>query len=667
MSNRPEQVPPANPHFVNQVAVLGRATEAVRQAQADGRPATVVFVGGPGTGKTAVALKLAERVRELYPDGQLFARLNDDLDDHGAEAAILREFLHELGVDRTELPDRLDAVRAMFHSLTRDQRLMVFLDGAIRGSQVRMLLPGGARSLVIVTEAQPLGTLGAHGPVTFVDLEPLEDAAALALFERVLGESVVARERAVIEEIIQLCDQLPLALTVVAAMLLRFPQRPAERLLRELRDERRRVRALSRDDDVSVSAAFNLATRWLSDIARDCYYAVGSVPGSGTWSVGVLAAALERPEVEVEEGLRDLVEARLAQELADDQFLVRDLVRLHAREIDPAEPEERERRSARLLLHWFDGTVAADELIAPARPWRARFVPARRLTVRHSDLAAATQWLHRERTNLRAAVEYAYSVGEDELVAQWCVVLWPFYEAGKFLDELLATHQLGRVAAERSGDAALGSLLATQAGFAHYLRREVDKAISDFRSATDQAREVGDRELEASAVEGWGLALHAAQRDAEARELLSRNLELAMAIGVPRRIALARLHLAKVLAPEAALSLLDQAGEYFQVHGETVNAAKVETWQGIKHREAGTLEDAECALSHALTVMAEARRRFDEAVALEALGDVAVSAEQPGLAREHYAQALVIFEDLRFAINSDAVRAKITALGEAGE
>ncbi|QFU86651.1 NB-ARC domain-containing protein [Amycolatopsis sp. YIM 10] len=218
---------------------------------------------------------------ELYPDGQLFARLNDDLDDDGAEAAIVSEFLRALGAERTDLPDRLDALRAMFHSLTKDQRLMVFLDGAVRDSQVRMLLPGGAKSLVIVTETQPLGALAAHGPVTFVDLDPLEDAAALALFERVLGESAVARDRAAIEEIIQLCDQLPLALTVVAALLLRFPQRPAERLLRELRDERRRVRALSRDDDdVSVSMAFNLATRWLSDIARDCYHAAGSARGT---------------------------------------------------------------------------------------------------------------------------------------------------------------------------------------------------------------------------------------------------------------------------------------------------------------------------------------------------------------------------------------------------
>ncbi|QFU86650.1 hypothetical protein YIM_07195 [Amycolatopsis sp. YIM 10] len=60
MSRRPEQVPAPNPHFVNQVAVLGRATEAVQRAQADGHLATVVFVGGPGTGKTAVALTLAE-------------------------------------------------------------------------------------------------------------------------------------------------------------------------------------------------------------------------------------------------------------------------------------------------------------------------------------------------------------------------------------------------------------------------------------------------------------------------------------------------------------------------------------------------------------------------------------------------------------------------------
>ncbi|MGC7094396.1 NB-ARC domain-containing protein [Amycolatopsis lurida] len=666
-STLPEQIPDPNPHFVNQVAVLDRAMVAVRRARAEGHLATVVFGGGPGIGKTAVALMLAERAREWYPDGRLFARLNGDLDDDGIEAAILRDFLQELGEARAELPDRLDALRARFHSLTKDKRLMVLLDGVVRASQVRTLLPGGAGSLVIVTEAQPLGTLAAHGPVTFLDLAPLEDTAAVALFERVLGESEVARDRTAIEEIIQLCDQLPLALTVVAALLLRFPQRPAERLLRDLRDERRRVRALSRGDDVSVAAAFNLATSRLNDTARACYHATGLQPGSGTWSADALAAALEMPEIDVEDGLRDLAEAKLAEELTGEQYLVRDLVRLHARDSDPADPAERERRSERLLRHWFDGTVAADELIAPARPWRRRFLPERRLVVRHTDREAALWWLHRERANVRAAVEYAYSVGEDELVARWCVVLWPFYESGKFIDELLATHQLGRAAAERLGDAALGSLLATQAGFAHYLRREVDEAIIAFDSAVELARETDDRELEATAVEGLGLALHTAGRDADAQEQLSRNLDLATAIAVPRRIALARMHLAKALPPDSALPLLDQAGSYFQAHKETVNAAKTETWQGIKHLEAGALGDAERALTHALAVMTEARRRFDEAVAIEALGDVAARAGQPAPARERYTEALTIFEDLRFAINSDAVRAKLTALGSPDE
>ncbi|MFI6025444.1 NB-ARC domain-containing protein [Amycolatopsis magusensis] len=666
-STLPEQIPDPNPHFVNQVTVLDTAMAAVRRARADGHQATVVFGGGPGIGKTAAALVLAERARELYPDGRLFARLNGDLDDDGIEAAILGDFLQELGEGRADLPDRLDARRARFHSLTRDKRLMVLLDGVVRAGQVRMLVPGGAGSLVIVTEAQPLGTLAAHGPATFLDLAPLEDTAALALFERVLGETEVARNRAAIEEIIQLCDQLPLALTVVAALLRRFPQRPAERLLRDLRDERRRVRALSRGDDVSVAAAFNLAKSRLNDTALACYHATGAQPGSGTWSAGALATALKLPEIDVEDGLRDLAEARLAEELTGERYLVRDLVRLHARDTDPAEPEERERRSERLLRHWFDGTVAADQLIAPARPWRARFLPAQRLVVRHADREAAWQWLHRERANLRAAVEYAYSVGEDALVARWCVVLWPFYESGKLLDELLATHQLGRAAAERLGDAALASLLATQAGFAHYLRREVDEAITAFDSAVDQARETGDRELEASAVEGLGLALHTAGRLSDARDQLSRNLELATAIDHPRRIALARMHLAKALPPEAALPLLDQAGSHFDAHRETVNAAKTKTWRGIKHLEAGALDDAERALAHALAVMAQARRRFDEAVALEALGDVAASAGRPELAHERYSEALTIFEDLRFALNSDAVRGKLRVVGNPDE
>lgn len=97
----------------------------------------------------------------------------------------------------------------------------------LSAEQVRPLLSGAAGCLVVVTSRNRLSGLvaveGAH-PIT---LHQLSGAEARLMLARGLGRARVAAERPAVDEIIDRCAGLPLALAVAASGA--PPPRPAHR------------------------------------------------------------------------------------------------------------------------------------------------------------------------------------------------------------------------------------------------------------------------------------------------------------------------------------------------------------------------------------------------------------------------------------------------------
>lgn len=657
----PAQLQGRNPHHVNHDDELAEAMAVSRDH--DGN-AIVVFAGLPGVGKTATALELCFRVRDSYPSGVLLGRLSTGLDQPGLQAEVLGDFLDALGVPSQDIPDRLDARRAKFQKLTAGGRFLVLLDGAVSAGQVRTLLPGDGNSLIVVTEGRPLSDLKSDSVVTFLDLSPLLEEPARDLLGRIVGADRTAAEPDAVAEVIRLCGNLPIALCVVGALVARSRSRTFASVVERLRDERRRLTTLSPNEDLSVTAVFTAAYRLLGDSTQICYRALGLRPRSAEISADALTAALDLPDYEVVEALTELVDAKLVDDITADRVGVRELVALHAQHLDQRPAAERDADTMRLLRYYLTHTAAADDLLAPLRPWRTALFPELERAAPFTDQAAARRWMRLERANLCAAVEHAHDIGEFELVVQWCVLLWPFYEKEKHLDELFATHRLGLDAAWRLSSPAVQSLLHSQQGFAHYWLRDLDEAVVAFENARQLAVGVGSLELEATAVEGLGLAMLGQGEIEKATAMLHRNLELALRTRDPRRIALARFHLAKAVAPEPALTLLDDARQAFAglAGDETENLAKVAIWRARKLMAHGHTEGIAAELSQALDTMVHRGRRFDQADALTVLGDLAARDGQTEKAIEYFREAETILEDLGFAALATAVRDRLSAL-----
>ncbi|HVK24427.1 MAG TPA: AfsR/SARP family transcriptional regulator [Actinokineospora sp.] len=143
--------------------VSGRRSEihALLDTRAVGNgPPVQVITGQSGSGKTALAVHVAHRLADRYPDGQLYLSLTQD---HRpvppADAA--RTLLLMLGVPASSIPDSLELRVAVWRTQLAHSRTLVLLDDAASAEQVAALLPAGRGCLVLVTSRDRLAELPA--------------------------------------------------------------------------------------------------------------------------------------------------------------------------------------------------------------------------------------------------------------------------------------------------------------------------------------------------------------------------------------------------------------------------------------------------------------------------------------------------------------------------
>ena len=96
-------------------------------AMLDPTPANVVvssIAGRAGVGKTALATRVAHRLRSSFPDGQLYVNLRGAEAKHMKSVEALGELLFELGVARGAIRDELDERTQQYRDQLADRRIL---------------------------------------------------------------------------------------------------------------------------------------------------------------------------------------------------------------------------------------------------------------------------------------------------------------------------------------------------------------------------------------------------------------------------------------------------------------------------------------------------------------------------------------------------------------
>ncbi|MEU6484902.1 BTAD domain-containing putative transcriptional regulator [Streptomyces sp. NPDC046887] len=217
---------------------VGRAAEVAELLGALGAHQDVVVTGAPGTGKSALALHVAEHCRGGFPQGQLYADLREEA---GARdpGEVLGWFLRALGTPSDRLPATLDERVQLYRTLLNGRHVLVLLDNAHDDAQVRPLLPGNGASRTIVTGVRsPLASLEG---TRLVRLGPLEPGEAVRLLAGAAGSTRKGEDADAIVRIAEFCDRLPLALRIAASRLAVRPPGAAARFAARLESEERRL------------------------------------------------------------------------------------------------------------------------------------------------------------------------------------------------------------------------------------------------------------------------------------------------------------------------------------------------------------------------------------------------------------------------------------------
>jgi hypothetical protein len=112
-------------------------------------------------GKTALAVHWAIRVKQRFPDGQLYVDLRGFSPGrfHNGPAEAVRGFLDALGVPHHRVRSPPQAQVSLYRSTVASKRMLILADNARDEGQVRPLLPGAPGCLVVVTSRSQLAGL----------------------------------------------------------------------------------------------------------------------------------------------------------------------------------------------------------------------------------------------------------------------------------------------------------------------------------------------------------------------------------------------------------------------------------------------------------------------------------------------------------------------------
>ncbi|MEU8423859.1 tetratricopeptide repeat protein [Micromonospora sp. NPDC048835] len=656
----PRQLPPALPGFVGRATHLARldAECAVSPAPGDDEVASVTVLtvsGTAGVGKTTLAVNWAHRVADRFPDGQLYVDLRgfDSTGTVVSAVEAVRGFLEALEVPPERIPTHLPAQVGLYRSLLAGRRMLVLLDNARDADQVRPLLVGSASCLVLVTSRNRLAGLVATEGARPVGVDLLSTAESWQLLARRLGANRLAAEPEAVDDIIERCARLPLALAVLAARAAANPAFPLATLAAELNAAPRPLDSFDGGDtSTDVQAVFSWSYRGLTPPAARLFRLLGCHPGP---DIGVAAAAslAGLPRAEVPRLLAELAHAHLITEHAPGRYGAHDLLRAYAAEqVERLEPASARRAAIRRGLdHYLHTAHAAALLLQPGRdPVTLAAAAPGVLPEEITDLGQALAWFGVEYPVLLAAVAHATRAGFDGHAWQLAWTLVDFLQRRGRWPDLAVAQRNALDGARRAGDRPGQANAHRDLARVQYRLGRVDEAARNYRQALVIFAELGDHTGQARTHRAFGAMLDGIGRHAESLEQSERALALYRAAGhaageASARNAVGWAH-AQLGQYEPALGHCREALRLLRTTGDRHGEAN--TWDslGFIHARLGEHRAAIRCFQRAIGLYRQVSDRFDEADTLSRLGESRQAVGDTTGAARSWRRAVGILDDL---------------------
>ncbi len=594
IADTPTGLPQDLRHFSGRESDLAKLMDAVR---ANGRVVGIYAIDGmAGVGKSAFAVHAAHVLAPQFPDGQIFLSLRA----HAAgqrpvdPADALASLLLDIGISAQHIPPGMTERSTLWRQELSGRKILLLLDDAAGHEQVRSLLPGGSKSLVLITSRRHLNALD---DVPSICLSTFLPADAVAMLIRVADRPDLDIDDPAAAEIARLCGYLPLAIGMMARQLHHHPSWTLAFLADDLAATCERLE-LMHAENLSVAAAFDLSYQDLTSRQQRMFRRLGLNPGTDI-AANAAAALDDTSPAAARRTLDDLFDQHLVIEPASGRYRMHDLIRERAGVLASADdPRDRELATGRLLDYYLNAAATADGHFSRPiarvggswpggpQPGRVRAIDRlfdhdRRLApaaLKLTDHGTALAWLNTESLNILACADFAAADGDGRRLIRMAAVLSAYLAYAGLWDQAMMVHAAACDAAARSRDKLGHAISLANLGWVRYLTGD--------SAGADQALEE------------------------------ARGLYHAMGDALDEADVLVNLGTVRWLAGgfHSAIEALEKARRLYQGRGDQVGQADALRILGKVHRETSQYDAAIVTLDRALSIY----RKFSDSPCREA-------------------------------------------------
>jgi tetratricopeptide (TPR) repeat protein len=609
------QLPPPPREFV------GRGKEMTDLLQAVEESSVTIWglQGLGGVGKTALALKLAERLEPEYPDAQFYLELEgtskQPLPVGEAMAHVIRAY-HP----KAQLPEDERSLQTIYLSALKGKKALLLMDNAASREQILPLIPPpGCMLLVTSRNHFMLNGLVAKN----LDTLEISDAKTLLL-------KIAPRIGNCAETIAELCGYLPLALELAASALHKFimltPEEYVERLSKAAN---KRLELI----ETSLSVSYDLLTEEMQKRWR----VLSVFPN--TFDTFAVAALWELPVEETQERLAELISSSLVEwNDTTRRYRLHDLLKLLAQA--RVNQEERYAGGKYHAIYYREVLARAGALYLEGGDKITKGVSL--FDLERQNIDSGQDWASANADGEQAVTHLSmgyYYAAYDLLSLR----LYP-REVIRWLEiSLKAAHKLG-------GNKAFQSYSIGNLGIAYKNSGDPHKAIELYQQQLVITREISDRKGEGTALGNLGLAYADLGKTRKAIELHEQALEIDREIGDRRGEGIALGNLGNAYADlgetrkaiefhEKALHIDREIGDR---RGESADLGNL----GLAYAALGETRKAIELYQQQLVITREIGDRRGEGTALGNLGLAYAALGETHKAIELYQQCLKIAREI---------------------
>ncbi|TDT36558.1 tetratricopeptide (TPR) repeat protein [Streptomyces sp. BK208] len=624
------------------------------------RARVLLIAGRPGSGRTALAEELAAQVAHDYPDGVLRARLSEPDGTRVPVDRLARDLLAEL--DRTAPPgaDEDDLTEALRTALA-ERRALLLLDAVADAEQVDALLPDTPGCLAVAVAEGPLTGISDVRPCT---LGGLDTKSAVELLSRHTGSVRVTVDPRAAEQLVELCQAQPAALTLAGGWLAARPQSAVADLAKHLHAEHEEADAIGRVFRLVYASLPGAAARMLRLLSLAPAGLVDPHTASALAGCSVSGARATLDDFAALGLLRAVDSPLPAYEVPG--CLHDRLDRLARKHDRPAELQLARARMLERTVRLLQSCRAVTETDSPQAREKLLATPR---DLRFPHPGAAADWLRSRRPALLAAARLAVADGELDtlarrLMSQLVRAMVAHFGTRAAAPDLYGIHRLVLDVAERrelprEKAAALLNLADLDARTGR-----TAEALVRYRAALDAGREANDPYATGRAMESVGgahLELGDYDRAADwfGRALAQRLArdERADAARVWGRVATAHTYAGRygeaVRSWRAAVSGYRRTGDVAAHARALSELARVQEYAGRPEESLRTCREAVDWARRAEDVRLQAALHLRLADTLDRLGDPTAAGLERGAAERMLREDAADACEIRSAASED--------------